>query len=164
MAVKNYRVEAGSIMQFARALGDDNPIYHDPEYAEKSDLGGIIAPPTFLQTSQHFDPDFPLRPNNNEPWMGSGAEAIGAPPPGSESGGIGLYAEHHYEYFRNIVPGDQLNTEQREGNRWEKQGKRGGTLKFAEYITEFYDQDGALVARSTIVGVQTERPVSSEEG
>ncbi len=159
MAVERFPVEAGHILQFARALGDENPIYSDEAYARGTELGGIIAPPTFLQASQHFDPDFPLRPQPGRPWMGSGREPMGGPPPGSESGGIGLYAEHRYEYHRNIRPGDVLHTASRPGRRWEKEGRRGGKLTFQEHITEFRDEQGELVATSTVVGVVTSKPV-----
>ena len=40
-------VEATHIMMFARAVGDDNPIYRDGDYAGKTEVGHIIAPPTF---------------------------------------------------------------------------------------------------------------------
>ena len=47
MAIDKFLVEASHIMMFARSVGDANPIYHDEEYAKKTDVGGIIAPPTF---------------------------------------------------------------------------------------------------------------------
>jgi acyl dehydratase len=34
------------IQNFARAIGDMNPIYFDEEYAKKSPYGGLIAPPS----------------------------------------------------------------------------------------------------------------------
>ena len=51
MAIDKFLVEASHIMMFARSVGDANPIYHDEEYAKKTDVGGIIAPPTFAQSS-----------------------------------------------------------------------------------------------------------------
>lgn len=41
-------VEKGHIKRFAQAIGDENPIYYDEEYAKKTRYGGIIAPPLFL--------------------------------------------------------------------------------------------------------------------
>ena len=49
MAINKFLVEASHIMMFARSVGDANPIYHDEDYAKETDLGGIIAPPTFAQ-------------------------------------------------------------------------------------------------------------------
>ena len=62
MAIDKFLVEASHIMMFARSVGDANPIYHDEDYAKKTELGGIIAPPTFAQSSAQFDPDYFLRP------------------------------------------------------------------------------------------------------
>ena len=40
-------VEGSHIMMFARSVGDDNPIYHDEEYAKTTEVGPVIAPPPF---------------------------------------------------------------------------------------------------------------------
>jgi len=37
-----------AIRQFADGVGDDNPLWHDVEYAEKSQWGQQLAPPSFL--------------------------------------------------------------------------------------------------------------------
>ena len=37
------------IRHWAHALGDMNPVYLDPEFAEKSRFGGIVSPPVMLQ-------------------------------------------------------------------------------------------------------------------
>ena len=72
-----FPVEAGHILLFARAIGDPNPIYGDPDYATGTEVGGIIAPPTFMQASAQFDPDYPLRPKVGQSWFGSGREPSG---------------------------------------------------------------------------------------
>ncbi len=160
MAVERFPVEAGQIQQFARALGDANPIYFDEAYARGTEVGGLLAPPTFSQASQHFDPEFPLRPRPGKPWFGSAAEDKGpGGAPGTEGGGIGLYAEHRFVYHRQLRPGDVLHTRQHPGQSWEKQGRRGGKLLFREYVTEFVDAQGGLVLESIVVGVTTEKPV-----
>ena len=38
------------IRHWAHALDDMNPVYLDPEFAEKSRFGGIVSPPVMLQT------------------------------------------------------------------------------------------------------------------
>ena len=38
------------IRHWAYALDDMNPVYLDPEFAEKSRFGGIVSPPVMLQT------------------------------------------------------------------------------------------------------------------
>lgn len=41
-------VELGDIRRFARAIGDDNPLYHDPGYAATTSFGAVVAPPAFV--------------------------------------------------------------------------------------------------------------------
>ena len=158
MAIETFPVEAGHIMLFARAVGDTNRIYHDAAYAKATEAGSIIAPPTFVQASAQFDPDYRLRPKTGEPWLGSGKEPTGVQP-GSGGGGTGLHAEQHYEYHRHPRPGDVLTATVRPGQTWEKQGRRSGKLIFTETITEYRDQHGELVVTARGVGVRTERPV-----
>jgi hypothetical protein len=169
MTASRFPVEAGHIMMFARAIGDFNPVYYDAEYARESEVGGIIAPPTFVQASAQYDPDYPLRPSPGVPWFGSGAtksgratnsESVnteGANP--KPSGGTGLHAEQHYEYHRPVRAGELLTISQRTGDSWEKQGRRGGLLHFQESITEYRGDDGELVVTARAVGVRTEQIV-----
>ena len=42
-------VNAPMIRQLCEALGDENPVYIDPDFAAKSVHGGLVAPPTMLQ-------------------------------------------------------------------------------------------------------------------
>jgi hypothetical protein len=149
-----FPVDRSAIMLFARALGDIRPEYSDPDDPATKAVGGIIAPPTFVQSSAHWQPDYPL--DLTRPRRG--------PPPerrGGEGGGLGrgLHAEQHYEYHHPIHAGDTLSVTTRPGERWEKQGRRGGKLMFSETITEYRNQDGVLCVTARSVGVQTERAV-----
>ena len=67
--VERFPVESGHVLMFARAIGDPNPVYSDPEHAAGTEVGGIIAPPTFVQASAQFDPDYGLRPRIGRPWL-----------------------------------------------------------------------------------------------
>ncbi len=158
MAVERFPVEAGHIMLFARAIGDTNQIYHDADYARGTEPGSVIAPPTFVQASAQFNPDYFLRPKPGQPWFGSGKEPTGVTR-GEGGGGGGLHAEQHYIYHRHPKPGDVLTATVKPGKTWEKQGRRSGKLIFTESITEYRDQHGELVVTSRGVGVTTERPV-----
>lgn len=44
----NYEASRDVIRHYAWGIGDDNPIYADPEYAKRTKWGTIIAPPTFF--------------------------------------------------------------------------------------------------------------------
>lgn len=187
MAVQRFPVEASHILMFARALGDENPVYADAERAKASEVGGILAPPTFAAASAQFDPDYPLRPKPGRAWFGSGKHPSGlakAPAPASsasdtsaeqagstqaekthaKSGAAagGLHAEQHYVYHRPLRAGDVLTTTTVPGKSWEKEGKRAGKLVFNEWITEYRNGSGELVITARSVGVRTERVIEAK--
>ena len=162
MAVDKFPVESGHVMMFARSIGDANEIYYDEDYAKSTDQGAIIAPPTFVQSSAQFDPDYFLRPKVGEEWFGSAKGPTGiTKKKESSSGGGGLHAEQHYVYHRQLKVGDVLTAENKPGKSWEKEGRRGGKLMFNETVTEYRDQNDELVITATGVGVRTERPATS---
>ena len=156
---------------FARSIGDSNPIYSDETHASGTEVGSIIAPPTFAQASAQFDPDYFLRPKDGQKWFGSGGTASGTlsqkedkadsksddKKSGSSAGG--LHAEQHFTYHRHLKPGDVLSAENKPGESWEKESKRAGVLKFSESITEYRDQNGELVVTARSVGVVTEKVI-----
>lgn len=168
MSSVQFPVEAGQVMLFARALGDPNPLYYDPDCPEAIEAGGLLAPPTFIRASAQYDPDYAMRPKLGEPWFGSGKEPGGLPPGAKGArGGGGLLAEQQFIYHRPVRVGDVLTATSRPGKTWEKQGRRAGKLVFTETITEYRTDVGELVLTAVLVGVRTERPATeagSEEG
>lgn len=152
-----FPVEATHIMMFARSVGETNPVYLDEEAARKTEVGHMIAPPTFPRAVAQFDPDYHLRPKPGEPWFGSGRTPSGVE--GKPPSAGGLHAEMHFEYHRHPKPGDVLTVTTREGDKWEKESKRAGKLMFSETIQEYRDQKGELVVTARSVSVRTERPV-----
>jgi hypothetical protein len=161
VSVERFPVEAGHILLFARAIGDHDPMWegalHGPD--------AVPAPPTFVQASAQFDPDYFLRPQPGKPWFGSGREATGRPPTpegGGGGGGGGLHAEQHYTYHRPLRSGMVLTATTEAGKQWEKQGRRGGKLVFAETVTEYRDEAGELIVTARGVGVRTEKVVEEE--
>lgn len=156
-----FPVEATHILMFARSVGDPNPIYSDEEYAKMSEVGSIIAPPTFPQAKAQFEPGYVLRPEIGKPWFGSGGQPSGVPRD-ELPGGTGLHAEQSFEYHRPLRPGDRLTITEKPGKQWEKQGRKGGLLKFSETVFEYRDASGELVVTARSVGVRTEKVV--EEG
>jgi N-terminal half of MaoC dehydratase len=177
MTVDRFPVEAGHILMFARSVGDPNPIYSDAEYAATTEVGAVIAPPTFVQASAQFDPDYPLRPTIGAKWFGSGknpssltkTDSSGSVGGGSGGGGTAgngnggvLHAEQHYEYHQPLVAGEVLTATVKPGKSWEKEGRRGGTLQFSESIIEYRNPAGELVVTARGVGVRTGNVVKQE--
>jgi len=159
---REFPVEAGHIMMFARAIGDPNPVYHDAEYAPTTEVGGIIAPPTFVAAAAHYDPEYSLRPKPGQAWFGSGKNSTGTPDRQRAGNGSRLHAEQHYEYHQPIRPGDILSVRSHQGGTWQKQSRNGGTLLFREMVTEYFNPAGELVLRARSVSVETQRRPEAE--
>jgi acyl dehydratase len=158
VSISRFPVEAGHVLTFARSLGDTSAVYSDKEFAA-SGLGGVAAPPTFVQASAQFDPDYPLRPQPGQRWWGSPQPSDVAEPAqdgqADETSSV-LHAEQTFDFVRPVRVGDVLTATQSTGKSWEKHGRKGGRMLFSELITEYYDAAGELVVRSTAVSVQTD--------
>jgi acyl dehydratase len=162
MADYEFPIDRTAILTFAAALGETNPIYWDESHARSTSLGDVIAPPTFAISSAHWNPDHALRgvrriPARREPAAPRERER-------SEAGGGAslprlLHGEQRFEYHKPLQPGMRLRVSTRPGKTWEREGKRGGKLRFSETVTELRDERGELVLVATGVGVVTERAV-----
>lgn len=159
MSEHEFPVDRTAILNFAAAVGETNPIYWDETFAATTPLGGIVAPPTFGIASALWNPEYGLRglrqiPPRTEPR---------APREGGGGGGGNLarvlHGEQRFEYKKPLQPGMRLTVSSRPGKSWEKEGKKGGKLKFSETITEYRDAAGELVLVATSVGVLTEKAV-----
>ena len=162
-----FPVDLTSIMLFASAIGETNPIYYDEEYAAKTPLGQVVAPPSFASAGAHWDPDYFLR----------GVRKIPAPRPkpakarsekssgdGGGGGGGGdltrvLHGEQRFIYHKPTTPGMRLTVTTHPGKSWEKEGRRGGSMRFSETISEYRDESGDLVTTAISVGIVTGKAV-----
>ena len=160
MSDRQFPVEAGHVLMFRRAIGAAAAEY-DPE---------AVAPPTFTAAGAQFEPSHPLRPTPGQPWFGSGRTPSGTGgvgggipggPPGPASSGTTLHAEQHFTYHRPVRAGDVLTASGRPGAEWTKEGRRGGTLRFTEFVTEYRDAAGELVVTARSVAVATSHAPSS---
>ena len=127
-------VVAGEVAEFARAIGDLNPLYVDPDSAKQSRFGAIVAPPTFpiRLGAAAGDPEVFLALDLNYASL--------------------LHAEQEFEWFRPLVAGEKVTIIGRVGDMWEKQGK-SGTLDFVVLEQIARDQKGetVYVARTTLI-------------
>ena len=83
-------VERVKIKEFARAIGDLNPLYLDDRIGAASPWGDIIAPPTFAITLKDETAD----------------TAAFLKELGTEISRI-LHGEQEFEYFRPLMPGER---------------------------------------------------------
>ena len=119
------------LQNFARATGQSDPIYLDPESARQAGHPDIPVPPSFLMASELEAPD-PLG------WIAElGADLRSV-----------LHGEQRFAYHRMAYAGDELTTRSVLTDIY---AKRGGELEFVERTTSVENQRGELVA--DLVGV-----------
>lgn len=156
-----FHVDRTGILLFASALGETNPIYWNEDYAKGTPLGGVIAPPTFAISSAHWNPDYALKGVRRIPAP--------APKPAPKAGGGGgggldlarvLHGEQRFEYHQPLRPGMVLQVTTKPGRTWTKEGKKGGTMRFSESVSEYRDERGELVVTATSVGIVTGKAVA----
>jgi acyl dehydratase len=117
-----------TILNFAEAIGDANPLWIDEEYAARSRFGGLIAPPAFLYAVTH-----------------GSAPADGGPdmPPSPDL--ALLYGEAELEGYLPMRRGDSFTVTGRSVKAERKQSKALGTLLFTTGETSYRNQRGELV-------------------
>jgi peroxisomal enoyl-CoA hydratase 2 len=138
-----FPIEAGKIREFAAAIMDDNPIYRSPEAAQGEGFADVPAPPTYSVVSSFFQEGTPLD-------MGLDMRYT-------------LHAAAEFEYHAPVVAGDVLTGRSYISERYEKEGRRGGKMKFAVLETVYVNQRGEKVLTVRGTGLQTEGPVSHEK-
>jgi acyl dehydratase len=134
-------VEKGAIRRYADAVGDENPIYQDDEYAGKSRYGCIIAPPGFFGWAKR-----PI--SSSEGLVGLIGAMIEAGYAGILDGGMA------YDFFLPVREGDTLVGSPKVSDISLKEGKT--KMMIIRFETSYTNQNGDLVAKSyqTLIGRQ----------
>jgi len=121
-----YEVGKEKIKEYARAIGDNNPLFLDDEKAKASKYGGIIAPPMFVVVyaagplgQMFFDGELALN------FM------------------MLVHGEQEFEFGEVVRPGDVITTESEIAEIYEKKGKSFVTM---ETISK--NQQGQLTANA----------------
>lgn len=130
-------IERGKIREFARATMSDNTDY---------DTQSSVAPATFLVTAQGF-----WASSVDDPLAGIDFDLARL-----------LHGEEEY-IFHGPPPraGETLSVTRRIGAQWEREGKRGGTMRFAAVVNEFRDASGILVAEQRSTFIETAHPATA---
>jgi acyl dehydratase len=90
-ATTPYQVGREKIREFARAIGADDPAYHDSSAARARGYPDVVAPPTFPVVVS----------------MSSGQRIIDDPTLGIDYGRV-LHGDQRFAYTRPVVAGDEL--------------------------------------------------------
>lgn len=131
-------VTAEHVKRFAAAVGeDDNPLYFDEQAARELGLPGPLAPPTFTVTQI-----FQVPRDEREQRLGANLDYARV-----------LHGEQEFVYKRLPLAGETLTGTMRISKDFEKEGKRGGSMRFVTYETRFTDvnDDEVLTAYYTLI-------------
>ncbi len=137
-----YEVSRDNIRHYAHGIGDDNPLWCDPEYATRSRYGRLVAPPSFV---------FAL----NRILSGS---VSGLP------GVHAMWSGSDITWHRPLVVGDVIHSEAYLKDLVEHQTRFAGRAIQQIYHVDFYDQTGALVVSADSWCFRTERDRAREVG
>ena len=138
-----YPLNDAMIHHWCDAIGDRNPSYLDPEFAQASIHGGIVAPPTMLQawTMVGFRPDV-----ENENSQKTVLDVL------DDAGFTSVVATNsEQEYFRYLEPGDLLSHEVEIES---VSGEKKTGLGVGHFVTQLYtyrDGEGEIVGQMRFV-------------
>lgn len=137
---------AASFRYFAVAVGDDEPIYRDPDAARAAGLDDVTAPPTFVcETNQYMTG----RPDD-EGYLGHGWDL---PVTGCRL----IRGGHSYELGRPLRPDDRPVVTWRIADAAETTSGDGAAMLIVTSVAEHRAQDGELLARNTETLIYLER-------
>jgi acyl dehydratase len=131
-------VEKGAIRRYAEAVGNDNPLHYDEEYARKTKYGSIIAPPGFW--------GWPTKTPSSSTGL---AEIVGELQAALARGGFPRILDGgiSYDFFLPVRAGDIIVASPKVTGLSEKEGKSGAMI-ICNFETTYVNQNGDLVAKS----------------
>jgi acyl dehydratase len=140
-------VDPDAIREFAIAVGEDNQVFFDPEAAMRQGLPGVVAPPTFTVTQI-----FQVPREEREKRLGANLEYARV-----------LHGEQEFVYKRLPYAGETLKGSVRIAKDFEKEGKRGGSMRFVTYETRYTDSDGEEVLTAYYTLIETAKDPGGQE-
>lgn len=121
-------VEKGRLRFFAKAIGEDNPVYTDEAAAREAGYPSLPVPPTYYFCLPSLDA---LDPTKWVTDLGINLQTI-------------LHGEQSFEYHGMSFAGDVLTFDAKITDLYDK---KGGALEFLLSETSITNQQGTLVAR-----------------
>ncbi|GII87842.1 hypothetical protein Ssi03_58320 [Sphaerisporangium siamense] len=127
-----FPVEHGKVREFARAVKDEDPVYHDVEAARAAGYRHLPAPPTFSAVTSH--------------WATRNVDVLRLDLRRVLAGGA------EWEYLGDIAAGDVLTVRSHIADVQEKTGSRGPmTLVITEHEFVNEREETVMRLRSTVI-------------
>lgn len=131
-----------AIWHFAEGLGDDNPLWRDPDYAAKTRWGAIVAPPTYLYSC----------------CSASGGGGHGLP------GIFGLWARDVWEWWRPVYMNDRVTSSTNLAAVVEKRSQYAGQMIEQVQEYNFYNDNRELFGQRRQSIMRMERGQARDKG
>ncbi len=129
-----------AIRNYVNGIGDVNPLYRDPAYAEETRYGRLIAPPNWLYSV------FPT-------WV-----SVGLP------GVHGFHSGNDWEFYKPVYEGDTITPECIFEGFDDKKSQFAGRIIILKEESRFYNQTGDLVAKTGVWSIRAERHSARGQG
>jgi acyl dehydratase len=130
------------IRHYAHGIGDDNPLWCDPDYAARTRWGGIIAPPSFLFAMSRIISGYV----------------------GGLAGVHAMWAGASFTWHLPVRRNDTITTEAWLKDLIEHQTQFAGRSIQQIYHVDFYNQHDEYVAAADSWCFRTDRDIAREEG
>ena len=137
-----YEATRDNIRHYAHGIGDDNPLWCDPDYAAKSRYGGIVALPSFLFACDRIVSGYV----------------------GGLSGIHAMWAGADWTWYAPVLRNDEIQTDAYLKDLVEHRTRFAGRAFQQIYHVDFYKQDGTKVAEADSWCFRTDRDEARERG
>lgn len=131
-----------NIRHYAHGIGDDNPLWCDPDYAATTRFGGIVAPPSFLFSMDRIISGY-----------------VGGLP-----GVHAMWAGADWTWHLPVKRNDEITTKAHLKDLVEHDTRFAGRAIQQIYHVEFNNQNGDCVAEADSWCFRTDRDFAREEG
>jgi len=141
-------VEQGKISEFARSIGEDDPVYRDAEAARSRGYAGIPAPLTFSVVSAHF-----------ADASRTGGSYL-ADDLGMDMGRV-VQGAHEWEYHAPVLAGTRLRGTMSLISDERRTGRRGGAMRVVVREVVYRDHTGQKILSERLTAIETETTVGA---
>ena len=138
----NYEASRDAIRHYAHGIGDDNPLWTNPAYAENTRFGTILALPSFLFSTSRIASGYC----------------------GGLSGIHAMWAGADWVWHKHVLRGDHISTQAHLKGLVEHQTRFAGRSFQQTYHTDFFNQHGDKVAECDSWVFRTDRDEARERG
>ena len=138
----NYEATRDAVRHYAHGIGDDNPLWCDPEYAKTTKYGDIVALPSFMFTTSRIISGYC----------------------GGLSGVHAMWAGADWTWHKPVMRNDTIRTEAYLKDLVEHQTKFAGRSFQQIYHVDFFNQNDEKVAEGDSWVFRTDRDEARERG